>query len=312
MSDERYCRFQRQCPPRAGGRDLPSSRRAALAVPAHALRQRLPGGPAPGQLPGARRLPHPAAGAAGAGAPGRAAADAGRGPGRLGGPDHRGDAALRLRPLGQEGRAAHLHRRPAGGRPAGRGRRQPGADHDPALAAGARVLQRPGRPPARAARAGRALPASTTCPTRSSVSPDLGNAKEAAAFARLLGVAGGGRGQAALQPTTGCIISAIIGDVGGQGRDRAGRRDRQGQHGHRTARPAARRKGPLDPRRLHAWAVRRRRAASASASSPTCRRSSAPTPCRSPAEKRGAQADGAVDRPARWPRRCAASTTANR
>ena len=39
----------------------------------------------------------------------------------------------------------------AGRRPAGLGRRRPGADDDPALAAGARLLQRPGRPPARAA-----------------------------------------------------------------------------------------------------------------------------------------------------------------
>ena len=40
--------------------------------------------------------------------------------------------------------------------------RRPGADDDPALAAGARLLQRPGRPPARAARAGRALPRAAT------------------------------------------------------------------------------------------------------------------------------------------------------
>ena len=46
---------------------------------------------------------------------------------------HGGHAALRLRPLGQEERAAHLHRRAAGGRPAGHRRRQPDADHDPAL-----------------------------------------------------------------------------------------------------------------------------------------------------------------------------------
>ena len=96
--------------------------------------------------------------AAGAGEPRRAAPHAGRGQGRLGRPDHRGDAALRLRPLGQEGRAAHLDRRAAGRRPAGDRRSQPGAGDDPALAAGARLLQRPGRPPARPARAGRPLP----------------------------------------------------------------------------------------------------------------------------------------------------------
>ena len=42
------------------------------------------------------------------------------------GADHRGAAALRVRPVGQEGRAAHLHRRPAGRRPAHLGRRATG------------------------------------------------------------------------------------------------------------------------------------------------------------------------------------------
>ena len=46
--------------------------------------------------------------------------------GRLGRADHRGDPALRLRPLGQEGRLPHLARRPAGRRPAGHGRGRAG------------------------------------------------------------------------------------------------------------------------------------------------------------------------------------------
>ena len=66
------------------------------------------------------------------------------------------------------------------------------------------------------------------------VSPDLGNAKEAAAFARMLGRAGGGRRQAAVRRRPG-------GDQlghrrgGGPRRDRARRRDRQGQHRDRAA-----------------------------------------------------------------------------
>ena len=46
------------------------------------------------------------------------------------------------------------------------GGRRPGPGDDPALTAGARLLQRAGRPPARAARAGRALPAVRPAPHR--------------------------------------------------------------------------------------------------------------------------------------------------
>ena len=42
--------------------------------------------------------------------PGRAAADGGRGPGRVGGAGDGGDTALRVRQVGQEGRAADLDR----------------------------------------------------------------------------------------------------------------------------------------------------------------------------------------------------------
>ena len=52
---------QRQRPPGAGGRDLRGPGRAAAPGAAAPVRQRLPGGPAPVQLPGTRRVPHPAA-----------------------------------------------------------------------------------------------------------------------------------------------------------------------------------------------------------------------------------------------------------
>ena len=67
------------------------------------VQQRLPAGPAPGELPPARRLHRPAAGAAHAGAPDGAAADDRRGSRRQRGVDHRGDPLLLLRPVGQEG-----------------------------------------------------------------------------------------------------------------------------------------------------------------------------------------------------------------
>ena len=244
------------------------------------VRQRLPRGAAPGQLPRAGRLPGPAAGPAGAGAPGRAAADAGRGPGRVGGPDHRGDAALRLRPLGQEGRAAHLDRRAAGGRPAGGRGRQPGAGDDPALAAGPRVLRRARSTTCTRCASWPTTSGGSTCRNTTVVSPDLGNAKEASAFARLLGapVAAGAKQR---------FADDRVSDQRGHrrrrrpGRHRAGRRDRQGQHGHRTARPAARaerrvRSGSPAPTGCSPTARW-----SGSPTSRTCRRSSAPTPCRS-------------------------------
>ena len=83
--------------------------------------------------------------------------------------------------------AAHLHRRPPGRRPARHRGRQPGAHADPALARGARLLLRAGGPPARAARDRRALPRRDLSRTVV-LSPDLGYAKSAAAFARRLGV----------------------------------------------------------------------------------------------------------------------------
>ena len=168
---ERRRRVQRNCPPQLADRICWSPRRPPLPRRHQAVQQRLPPGAAAGELPPARRLHHPAAGAADAGAPDGAAAHDRRRAGRVGGADHRGHAALRLRPLRQEGRLAHLARRPARRRHAGHRRRRPGADDDAARPAGARLLLGPGRPPHRDRRAGRPLPRPATSPTPSSSPP---------------------------------------------------------------------------------------------------------------------------------------------
>ena len=113
------------------------------------------------------------------------------------------------------------------------------------------------------------------------VSPDLGNAKEASHFARLLGVpvAAGAKQRFADDRVE---ITSIIGDVTGRDvivlDDEIARGstviellDRLREHGV-----------ALDPGRLHPRAVRRRGARRGSAGRPTSPRSSAPTPCRSP------------------------------
>ena len=179
------------------------------------VQQRLPPGAAAGQLPPARRLHRPAAGAADPGAPDGAAADARRRPGRLGRADHRGDPALRLRPLGQEGRLAHLDRRPAGRRPAGHRRRRPGADDDAARPAGARLLLRPGRPPHRARRARRALPRPGPQPTRSWSRPTSATPRPppSSPGCSALPVAAGSKQRLADDRV---VIDAIVGDVEGK------------------------------------------------------------------------------------------------
>ena len=106
----------------------------------------------------ARRVHRAATRAAHTGAPDGAAADARRRSWRFGCADHGGDPALRLRPFRQEGRLAHLDRRPAGCRPARRRRGQQGHHDGPARTAGARVLHRAGRSPHGDRRAGRPLP----------------------------------------------------------------------------------------------------------------------------------------------------------
>ena len=102
----------------------------------------------------------------------------------------------------------------AGRRHAGGRRRRPGADHDPARPAGARVLLGAGRPPHGDRGAGRPLPRRR--PENSVVvSPDLGNAKTATQFARLLGlpVAAGSKQRLADDRV---IIDSIVGDVTGK------------------------------------------------------------------------------------------------
>ena len=110
---------------------------------------------------------------------------------------HRGDPALRLRPLGQEGRVPHLDRRPARRRHADDRRRRPGADDDAARAAGARLLLGAGRSPHRDRRAGRPFPRTAISTDTVVVSPDLGNAKTASAVLPTARAAGGGRLEAA-------------------------------------------------------------------------------------------------------------------
>ena len=164
-------RLQRQRPPGPGPADLRPRSGCRSRPPDRSLQQRLPAGPAPGELPPARRLHRPAARAAHAGAPDGAAADARRRPRRVGGPDHGRHPALRLRPIGQEGRLADLDRRAAGRRPADHGRGDAGDHDDAARAAGARLLRHPRRPPHRDRRARRALPRDATSTTPWSCRP---------------------------------------------------------------------------------------------------------------------------------------------
>ena len=156
-SHEQNRRLQRERASRAGPGALQTAEGSPQPLDHHDVQQRLPGRAARSQLPPGGRVHRPAAGAAGAAAPDGAAADAGCGARRVGGADHRGDPALRLRAIGQEGRAAHLDRRAARRGPARRRRRQPRPDDDAAFAAGARVLQRAGRSHERAQGAGQAL-----------------------------------------------------------------------------------------------------------------------------------------------------------
>ena len=95
------------------------------------------------------------------------------------------------------------------------------------------------------------------------VSPDLGNAKTATQFARLLGLPVAAGSKQRLSDDS-VVIDAIVGDVAGKTRDRAGRRDRHRRLDHRAARPAGSSSAAPRPRwRLHARAVHRqgRRAA---------------------------------------------------
>ena len=111
------------------------------------------------------------------------------------------------------------------------------------------------------------------------VSPDLGNAKEAAAFARMLGV-----------PVAAGAKQRFSDDGVHDQRDhrrgrrarrhRARRRDRQGHDGDRAARPAAR-AGARSVRVACTHGLFADGALKRLAASPRSARSSAPTPCRS-------------------------------
>ena len=94
------------------------------------------------------------------------------------------------------------------------------------------------------------------------LSPDLGYAKSAAAFARRLGlpVAAGAKERFSDSKVS---ISAIIGEVADRDVIVARRRDRPRHHGDRAALGAAQAGGAVDQHRLHARAVRRRRAGEA-------------------------------------------------
>ena len=72
--------------------------------------------------------------------------------------DHGGHPALRVRPQRQEGRLPHLARGASRRGPHRHRRGRPGADDEPARAAGARLLLGAGRPPHRPRGAGRPLP----------------------------------------------------------------------------------------------------------------------------------------------------------
>ena len=219
------------------------------------LQQRLPPGPAPGQLPPARRLHRPAAGAADPGAPDGAAADDRRRAGRQRRPDHRGDPALRLRPVGQEGRLADLARRPPGRRHAHHRRRRPGADDDAARPAGARVLLGARRPPHRARRARRPLLGGRPLRRRGRL-PRPRQRQDGHPVLPAARAAGRGGQQAPAGRRRGGH-RRHRGRRGRQAGDRARRRDRHRRLHRRAARPPRRRGLHQRRRRLHARALRR-------------------------------------------------------
>ena len=117
------------------------------------------------------------------------------------------------------------------------------------------------------------------------VSPDLGNAKTATQFSRLLGlpVAAGSKQRLADDRV---VIDSIVGDVAGQAGDRPRRRDRHRRLDRRAARPARRAGLHRRRRRLHARAVRRQG-----------RRPAAPPPD----DHRGGHHRHRARRPSDWP-----------
>ncbi len=121
-------------------------------------------------------------------------------------------SSLRLCAIRQEGCAAHLDRWPPGRRPPGDGGSQPDPDDDAPFAAGSRVFQRPRRPPRmRSAKLAQHFQRYDLA-NGVVVSPDLGNAKSAAAFAKRLGVPMAAGAKERLSDTQ-VRISMLIGDV---------------------------------------------------------------------------------------------------
>ena len=195
-------RLQRFRPPTSGEGHLRRPRRAAVPGGDDPLQQRLSPGPAPGQLPPARRLHRAAAGAADAGAPDGAAADDRRGPRCQRVVHHGGDPLLLLRAVRQEGRLPHLHRRPSGRRPARHRGRAPGDDDD---APRARRCTGSSRCPVDQLTALGILADHFLAQDLSDaivVSPDFGNAKTATQFSRLLGLSTWRPAASAASPTT--------------------------------------------------------------------------------------------------------------
>ena len=250
--------------PCSGRGHLREPRRTAVPGRDPPVLQRLPAGPAAGQLPAARCLHHAAAGAADAGEPDGAAADDRRRPGCVGGADHGGHPALRVRPVGQEGRLAHLARRPAGRGHARHGGRRPGAHDGAARTAGARVLLGPGRPPDRDRRPRRPFPGHRPVQHRRRL-PRPRQRQDRDAVRPPARATRRRRHQAAPRRRPGRHRRDRR-RRGRQARHHPRRRDRHRRLHHRTARPAQGPRLHRGRRRVHARPVREERPSSGSSS----------------------------------------------
>ena len=158
---------------------------------------------------------HSAAELAGSGPPRRTPADARCRPGRLGRADHGRYPSLRLCAIRQEGCAAHFDRRPSGRRPPGDGGSQSDPDDDAPFAR--RFMGSSASPSITCMRWASSpnISSATISQLSSVVSPDLGNAKSAAAFAKRLEVPMAAGAKERLSDTE-VRISMLIGDVRGR------------------------------------------------------------------------------------------------
>ena len=234
--------------------------------------------------------------------------DAARGASR--GPDHRGHPPLRLRALGQEGRLAHLPRRPARRRPA---RRRPACHrvltmtlHAPA---GARLLLGPGRPPHRASASWPTTSATTTSTDSIVVSPRPRQRQDRHPVRPAARPARGGRVASGALADDRVVIDSIVGDVSGR---RAIVLDDEIATGGSIVelhRPAQGRRLHRGRDRLHPRPLRRQGRRAAARPPVRSPRSSRPTPSRR--RTAGPSSRCARSRPSS-PRRSAASTTAVR